>query len=94
VLGDFDLAEDSVQDAFVVALERWPVQGVPDNPGAWITTTARNKAIDRVRRAEGVETACPAFSFGVAQCPHEATEFDKLVQLADTRLYEAKQAKR
>jgi RNA polymerase sigma-70 factor, ECF subfamily len=51
VLGDFDLAEDSVQDAFVVALERWPVQGVPDNPGAWITTTARNKAIDRVRRA-------------------------------------------
>ena len=50
--------------------------------------------LDRVRRAEGVETACPAFSFGVAQCPQEATEFDKLVQLADTRLYEAKQAKR
>ncbi len=50
--------------------------------------------LDRVRRAEGVENACPAFSFGVAQCPQEATEFDKLVQLADTRLYEAKQAKR
>ena len=50
--------------------------------------------LDRVRRAEGVESACPAFSFGVAQCPQEATEFDKLVQLADTRLYEAKQAKR
>jgi diguanylate cyclase (GGDEF)-like protein len=50
--------------------------------------------LDRVRRAEGVETACPAFSFGVAQCPDEATEFDKLVQLADSRLYEAKQAKR
>ena len=50
--------------------------------------------LDRVRRADGVETACPAFSFGVAQCPHEATEFDELVQLADTRLYEAKQAKR
>src|SRR6266404_814215 len=49
--------------------------------------------LDRVRRAEGVETACPGFSFGVAQCPQEATEFDKLVQLADTRLYEAKQAK-
>jgi diguanylate cyclase (GGDEF)-like protein len=50
--------------------------------------------LDRVRRAEGVESACPAFSFGVAQCPQEATEFDKLVQLADTRLYEAKEAKR
>jgi len=50
--------------------------------------------LDRVRRAEGVERPCPGFSFGVAQCPQEATEFDKLVQLADTRLYEAKQAER
>lgn len=50
--------------------------------------------LDRVRRADGVETACPAFSFGVAQCPQEATEFDKLVQLADTRLYQAKESKR
>jgi diguanylate cyclase (GGDEF)-like protein len=50
--------------------------------------------LDRVRRAEGVSTACPGFSWGVAQCPNEATEFDQLVQLADTRLYEAKQAKR
>jgi diguanylate cyclase (GGDEF)-like protein len=50
--------------------------------------------LHRVRRAEGIETPCPAFSFGVAQCPDEANEFDKLVQLADTRLFEAKQAKR
>jgi RNA polymerase sigma-70 factor, ECF subfamily len=50
ILGDFDLAEEAVQDAFVVALERWSSHGVPDNPGAWITTTARNRAIDRVRR--------------------------------------------
>jgi len=50
--------------------------------------------LGRVRRAEGVESACPAFSFGVAQCPDEATEFDKLVGLADARLLEAKQAKR
>lgn len=50
VLGDFDLAEDAVQEAFVVALERWPQDGVPDNPGAWITRVARNKAIDRLRR--------------------------------------------
>jgi RNA polymerase sigma-70 factor, ECF subfamily len=49
-IGDFDLAEEAVQDAFVTALERWPRDGVPDNPGAWITTTARNRAIDRLRR--------------------------------------------
>jgi RNA polymerase sigma-70 factor (ECF subfamily) len=49
-LGDFDLAEDVLQDALIVALERWPVDGVPHNPGAWITTTARRKAIDRLRR--------------------------------------------
>ncbi|MBA3877010.1 MAG: RNA polymerase subunit sigma-24 [Anaerolinea sp.] len=50
-IGDFDLAEEAVQDAFVTALERWPREGVPPNPGAWITTTARNRAIDRLRRA-------------------------------------------
>ncbi len=49
--GDFDLAEDAVQEAFIVALERWPRDGLPRNPGAWITTTARNRAIDRLRRA-------------------------------------------
>jgi RNA polymerase sigma-70 factor (ECF subfamily) len=50
VLGDFDLAEDAVQEAFLVAMQVWPDRGLPDNPGAWITTTARNKAIDRLRR--------------------------------------------
>ena len=50
VLGDFDLAEEAVQDAFVKAVEVWPVHGVPRNPAAWITTTARNAAIDRIRR--------------------------------------------
>ena len=49
-MGDFDLAEEAVQEAFGVAIERWPRDGVPDNPGAWITTTARNRAIDRLRR--------------------------------------------
>ncbi|MGH2711184.1 MAG: RNA polymerase sigma factor [Actinomycetota bacterium] len=48
--GDFDLAEEAVQDAFTVAVERWPRDGIPDNPGAWITATARNRAIDRLRR--------------------------------------------
>jgi RNA polymerase sigma-70 factor, ECF subfamily len=55
VLGDFDLAEEAVQDAFLVALEVWPERGLPRNPGAWITTTARNKAIDRIRRARRLE---------------------------------------
>jgi len=50
ITGDFDLAEEAVQEAFAVALEKWPVRGIPDNPGAWITTAARNKAIDRLRR--------------------------------------------
>jgi RNA polymerase sigma-70 factor (ECF subfamily) len=49
-LGDFDAAEDALQEAVVVALERWPVDGVPDRPGAWLLTTARRKAIDRLRR--------------------------------------------
>jgi len=50
VLGDLELAEDAVQDAFAAALERWPLDGVPRKPGAWIVTTARNRAIDRIRR--------------------------------------------
>ncbi len=49
-LGDFDLAEEAAQEAFAVAAERWPREGLPANPGAWLTTTARNRAIDRIRR--------------------------------------------
>jgi RNA polymerase sigma-70 factor (ECF subfamily) len=49
-LGDFDLAEEAVQEAFAIAAERWPRDGVPSNPGAWLVTTARNQAINRIRR--------------------------------------------
>ena len=49
-LGDFDLAEEALQDAMSVALDRWQRDGVPDNPAAWLTTAARRKAIDRIRR--------------------------------------------
>jgi RNA polymerase sigma-70 factor (ECF subfamily) len=49
-LGDFDLAEESAQEAFTVAAERWPRDGTPANPGAWLVTTARHRAIDRIRR--------------------------------------------
>ena len=51
VTGDWDVAEECAQDAFMLALERWPRDGVPRNPGAWLTTTARNRAIDSARRA-------------------------------------------
>ena len=50
LFGDIDIAEEAVQEAFAVAVERWPRSGPPPNPGAWITTTARNRAIDRLRR--------------------------------------------
>ena len=50
ITGDFDLAEDLVQDAVVVALQRWPVDGVPERPAAWLLQTARRRAIDRLRR--------------------------------------------
>jgi RNA polymerase sigma-70 factor (ECF subfamily) len=50
VVGDIDLAEDAVQEAFAVALRKWPADGLPPNPGGWITTTARNRALDRLRR--------------------------------------------
>jgi RNA polymerase sigma-70 factor (ECF subfamily) len=49
-LGDFDLAEEAVQEAFAAAAERWPRDGPPANPGAWLTVTARSRAIDRLRR--------------------------------------------
>jgi RNA polymerase sigma-70 factor (ECF subfamily) len=54
-LGDFMLAEDALQDALVNALERWEIDGVPRNPGAWLTTVARRRAIDRLRRASTLE---------------------------------------
>ena len=50
LFGDIDLAEEAVQEAFVVAVQRWPSTGEPPNPGGWIVTTARNRAIDRLRR--------------------------------------------
>ncbi|HKE77657.1 MAG TPA: RNA polymerase sigma factor [Solirubrobacteraceae bacterium] len=58
--GDFALAEDALQDAFAVALSTWPRDGEPENPGAWITTAARRKAIDRLRRERGIRDRLPA----------------------------------
>lgn len=50
ILGDVDLAEEVAQEAFAVAAERWPSDGTPTNPSAWLITTGRNRAVDRLRR--------------------------------------------
>jgi len=55
LFGDIDLAEEAVQEAFTVAVQKWPESGVPPNPGGWIVTTARNRAIDRLRRESSRE---------------------------------------
>jgi RNA polymerase sigma-70 factor (ECF subfamily) len=54
VLGDFDLAEDALQDAVAIAAERWPRTGVPENPAGWLVTVARNRAVDRLRREQNL----------------------------------------
>jgi RNA polymerase sigma-70 factor, ECF subfamily len=81
-LRDVDLAEDAVQEAFVVALDRWPRDGVPANPGAWITTVARNRALDRLRRerrgAEKLEE--------LARAAPPAGEGDDVDEIPDERL--------
>jgi RNA polymerase sigma-70 factor (ECF subfamily) len=66
LLRDFELAEEIVADTFVVALERWPKDGIPDNPGAWITTTARRRAIDRLRRARRLAEKADALRYETA----------------------------
>jgi len=88
--GDFDLAEDAVQEAFIVALERWPRDGLPANPGAWITTTARNRAIDRLRRARRlVDKEALLRRQAEAEPDHrrvENEEEDEMSPIADDRL--------
>src|SRR5947199_8865085 len=55
IVRDIGLAEEFAQDALVIALEKWPTSGVPDNPGAWLMATAKNRAIDRLRRGKRLE---------------------------------------
>ncbi len=85
VFGDFDVAEEAIQDAFLVAIDRWPDSGVPPNPAAWITTTAKRKAIDGYRR-EKVKAEKYAVLGSTSSDGYE--EFDILEQsaLQDDRL--------
>jgi RNA polymerase sigma-70 factor (ECF subfamily) len=82
VLGDLELAEDAVQDAFATALERWPRDGVPRTPGAWIVTTARNRAIDRIRRDAVFRRKAEA----LARLEELPEEEDELSAIPDERL--------
>ena len=79
-LGDFELAEDALQDALVNALERWKVDGVPRNPGAWLTTAAKRRAIDRLRHSRFEEYSAPI----PASLAQEEPEMDD--SLPDDRL--------
>ncbi|MDX6721143.1 MAG: hypothetical protein QOJ63_3397 [Solirubrobacteraceae bacterium] len=76
-LGDFDRAEEAAQEAFAIAAERWPRDGAPANPGAWLVTTARNRAIDRIRRDRTLDakTRLLALPEATGEDPLDATTF-------------------
>lgn len=77
--GDFELAEEAVQDAFTAALARWPLEGTPDEPRGWLIAVARNKAIDTIRRRVKLRTI-------IGDAPDEPTEALEPVAVADDRL--------
>jgi RNA polymerase sigma factor (sigma-70 family) len=82
ILGNFDIAEEVVQDSIVTALERWPAQGVPDNPGAWLMTAARRRAIDLVRRDRRYAEKVALLERSAV--PHEGSEADDRLRLIFT----------
>ncbi|HEX9237104.1 MAG TPA: sigma factor, partial [Actinomycetota bacterium] len=80
-LGDFDLAEEAAQEAFAVAAERWPADGTPANPGRWLVTTARNRAINRIRRDRTL-----AAKTRLLQVPEAAEDTMDATRFPDERL--------
>lgn len=83
LLGDFDLAEDALQDAFAIAIVRWKEDAIPPNPGAWLTTTARRAAIDRIRRARTFERKLQELA---QETPLEAAPEADAMPIEDDRL--------
>ena len=71
ILGDFEVAEEIVQDALLIALERWPVEGIPVQPGAWLLTVARRRAIDQLRRDARFRDKLDALEYPVVQEPDD-----------------------
>jgi RNA polymerase sigma-70 factor, ECF subfamily len=81
-LGDIDLAEEAAQEAFAIAAERWPAEGTPENPGAWLVATGRNRAIDRIRRDRTLAAKAHLLD------PHEGLEEEvgEMTTIPDERL--------
>ena len=71
--GDIDIAQEAAGEALLAALEKWPESGVPPNPGGWLTTTARNRAIDRIRREKQRDAKHQAAFMYHDDTPHEHT---------------------
>src|SRR5689334_6548771 len=85
-LGDLELAEEALQDAFLAAVEHWRAEGAPHKPGAWLTTTARRKAIDRLRRSRAAAVA-PQDLETLPPARLAVTEnFDDVDEIPDERL--------
>lgn len=84
--GDFELAEEAVQDAFLAALEHWERNGIPDKPGAWLTTTARRKAIDRLRRNRTAVVDPEQLEALLPDPVASGDEFEAIDEIPDERL--------
>src|ERR1700693_5373258 len=85
MVGDFDLAEESAQEAFAAAVDQWPASGVPEFPRAWIIQTARHKAIDRIRRRARFEEKLESYSASKVNATVEEPDYDRS-EIPDERL--------
>jgi RNA polymerase sigma-70 factor (ECF subfamily) len=86
VTGDLDLAQQSAQDAFVAALDSWDRDGIPDKPGAWLTTTARRKALDVRRREKTLQTKLPLLIEPAGSGAEDETDMPDASEIEDDRL--------
>jgi len=86
VLGDFDLAEDALHDAFVSAAEQWPLEGVPRNPRSWLVSTGRFKAIDTIRRRARFDASLTKFAEQVAATAPDPAAHEEMIADDDLRL--------
>src|SRR6185503_12777270 len=77
LLGDFDRAEEALHDAFIAAVERWPRDGVPENPRAWLVSTGRFKAIDAMRRRARFDAALGELATQIEEATNDASVWDE-----------------